>query len=103
MLNAIETVILDMCKKASREKPVSIKEIKEVTMLPDNTIRKHVADLRGYGYRICSQAKGYWVAKNESDYLSFRGKYMAEISKRIDRLKAMDNTVLNQIEMGAEC
>lgn len=95
--------VLELCEKASRQKPISLKALRNITGFSAAWVRNVIADLREGGHRICSGANGYWVAKDETDYKKFRTYYMAKINKRLARIKAMDNNVPNQIEMGAEC
>ena len=88
-------VLLDYLQTANRNHPRSRWELRMLTGKPDRAIRKEIEELRKQGHKICSDShgKGYWVAKNESDYKKFRKEYMGRVNSMLGTVKAMDESV----------
>ena len=96
-------LILRLCQRATREKPISNYELSVAIQASGTAVRRIIAELRELGYRVCSVSTGYFVARNEAEYKEFRAYYMAKINKRLKRIYAMDNHVDSQTEMRLEC
>lgn len=98
-----EILILELCQKATRDKPISNHELSVAIQASGTAVRIVIAALRDKGYRICSVSTGYFIAKTEAEYKEFRAYYMGKINKRLKRVYAMDAYTESQTEMRLEC
>lgn len=79
--------LLVMLEQASREKPVTRERISGMFRVSDRAAREMIERLRDSGYPVIgtSDARGYWIAKNEEELQMFLRNYTAKAKTIQDR------------------
>jgi len=95
MLSKNEELVLEACKGASKNRPITRLELKIITKLNDSDNREIIGRLRDYGYRIAHSNKGYWYA-NDAEYSEWISRYVKNANTIYKRKAAMDNFVEGQ-------
>lgn len=75
--------ILQVLSGATEKSPVAAKDLAWVTGLDERTVRAHVEVLRRDGNEICSNERGYWIAKDKKDLDRFLAAYEAHAKSRL--------------------
>lgn len=89
ILNETELAVL----RALTFKRQSNSEIGDKCGVYSEHLRRVIASLRHHGFRIVSSTKGYWLARTEAEYNTWRRGYVDKIKYRIASVKAMDQGV----------
>lgn len=97
-LTIMEMLVLEACKNATKEAPLTRKELKIVTHRSDRKSRDIIGSLRDKGLRIAHNNKGYWYA-NPQEYTEWINKYTAYAYTILERKNAMDRWTEGQMEM----
>lgn len=100
-LTRTELLVLDACRNASRDNPLTRTELKDITKMNDRESRSVVGCLRDLGYRIAHSKKGYWYASPE-EYAVWVRRYTANAFTILKRKEAMDRMVEGQLERPIE-
>ena len=100
----LEELVLGALKTATKERPFTRAALKDLTGMKDSRARDLIGRLRDRGYRVVGSAgtKGYWIAKDESEYIAFRREYERKAMTYLSRLKAMDGYTEGQTSMYEE-
>ncbi len=95
----MKEAVLELLKKASVYTPMDRKISARWLGVSERLIRMYVNELRNEGHRIVSSSitGGYWIATSDEEYRRFRAEYISRAVKIFDTVKAMDNTVDEQI------
>lgn len=80
-----------------RNKPLTSKDIRELTGFSDTEIRTAIRDLRMDGYKICSGSNGFWIWNGIDD--TWRHT-KAQIKSRIKALSELYRAMENLPEKG---
>lgn len=96
-----KTLLLAELSRATKDKPLYRFDFAEKVGTTERRVRQQIEELRNQGFRVCSYSdgKGYWMAKNEKEYLRLRAEYKARIIKMWGTLAAMDSNIDGQMEM----
>lgn len=87
-------VLLDLLSS----KPVTRREIRQQTGYPDREIRQAVRDLRLSGVRVVTAENGgYFIARNEEEYIPFRNAMISRVVKIMEVVNAMDRNLNGQV------
>lgn len=72
--------LLQMLENASRDRPVTRRQIRAAFRVSDRRARRMVEELRDAGYPVVgtSDYKGYWVAGSEEELKWFMRNYIAK-------------------------
>ena len=103
-LTQTESLVLEACKRASSENPVTRSDLKDITSLTDRKARLVIEGLRDKGYRIVSNLngiRGYWYG-TPAEYRAWIRQYQSYADTIYRRKAAMDRRTEGQIEWRIE-
>lgn len=91
-MREIEKAVLETLQDKSKENPLTRTELRQIVGSRDSNARAVIQSLRSQGFRIVSSAgsKGYWIATDPEEYISFRREYAKKAITIFNNLKAMD-------------
>lgn len=89
---ANKTKLFEMLSNASKDKPVTRKDIMDKFNVGDRYARLMIEELRDEGVRIngTPRTKGYWLIKSEQEYRDFRAVYITNAQTIKTRVRNMD-------------
>lgn len=96
--------LLDMLAIATREKPVCRFEYRLKTGKHEREFRADIKRLRKQGVKVVSDSHsgGYWIAKSDSEYRTFRQQQISRIRSIAEDIRAMDNNTEGQMTLWEE-
>jgi len=88
-------------KHGSKKMPMNRYMCAFMLGVSERAVRNAISVLRNEGVRICSDShgRGYWIAEDEEDYLSFRSEYISRATEITKTVKAMDDAGEKQISI----
>jgi hypothetical protein len=94
-------IIFDMLCNASRESPSSKLSMMSATGKNERGVRLCIEHMRDQGIRVVgtSDKAGYFIAETETEYQKFRRNYMSKATTIIRRVRAMDATDPDQLDV----
>ena len=100
----IDMKLYEMLLEATPARPICRYEVQLKTGMPERTFRLEIEKMRNQGIRVVSSAhsKGYWIAKNNEEYLQFRKEQVSRISKIAKMIRMMDANIDGQIDFKLE-
>lgn len=81
------------------QNPISMKNLALCLDQDQRATRELIADMREKGIRIAGDRKGYYICKDEKEYLEFRAHYSSRLGRMFRTLKAMDSVYEGQLEV----
>lgn len=91
--------LIPLLEAADKDSPATRHHLSTTLGAPDRIVRLEIEKLRADGMRVCSSShgKGYWIAKTEEEYTSFRREYIARAKRQLQIVSAMDSQLIGQI------
>lgn len=101
-LTRTEALVLEACKNACKEAPLTRRGLKDITHMSDRNSRNVIDALRDKGMRIACSKSGYYYAFETLDYSEWIRQYSSYAYTILTRKAAMDRYIEGQIEMDIE-
>ena len=103
-LSPVESIVLEACKRASADNPITRSELKDYTSTTDRKSRAVIESLRKKGFPIVSNlhgVNGYWYGSPE-EYREWARQYVSYAYSILKTKSAMDRRVEGQVSWQTE-
>ena len=87
----VETVISAIPQGA--ENAIHLKELSDKLRLNDGTVKRYIKLARQQGYKLISDAKGYWISESTEEWRKWRNMMRKQALSRLEVIKPMNDSL----------